>query len=190
LKLPNDLFTAMDYHLDWLYASLYLAFYEGQHDIYSNDEKLITGNQEDIDFIIAFVQNNYCHIILIEAKGVMGWANKQLCSKAMRLRKIFGQKGDKWPGVVPHFLMMSPKKSKNIDVSDWPTWMTLEGEIPWVKLSIPNGLLKVTRCDEYGYANKDGEFWRSELRKNCGNSHRQGFDKLNLATANQPLRIV
>lgn len=173
LKFPKELFTAMDYHIDWLYASLYLAFYEGQHNIYSNDEKLITGNQEDIDFIIAFVQNNYCHIILIEVKGVMGWTNKQLRSKAMRLGKVFGQEGDKCPGVVPHFLMMSPKKSKNIDVSDWPSWMTLKGEFPWVKLSVPNGLRKVTRCDEYGHANKDGVFWKPEQRQNCGNSHRQ-----------------
>src|SRR4030042_3553244 len=124
LELPIDLFTAMDYHLDWLYASLYLVFNNGQNKIFSNDEKLITGYQEDIDFIIAFVQTNQCHIILIEVKGVMGWTNKQLRSKAIRLGKVFGQKGDKWLGIVPHFLMMSPKKSKNIDVSDWPKWMS------------------------------------------------------------------
>jgi hypothetical protein len=173
LKCPKELFTAMDYHLDWLYASLYLAFYEGQNNIYPNDEKLITGSQEDIDFIIAFVQNNYCHIILIEVKGVMEWANKQLHSKALRLGKIFGQKGDRWPSIVPHFLMMSPKKSKDIDVFDCPSWMTLKGEIPWVELSVPNELYKVTRCDDNGHANKDGAFWRPEFRKNCGYSPRQ-----------------
>lgn len=177
LKCPKELFTAMDYHLDWLYASLYLAFYEGQNNIYSNDEKPITGNQEDIDFIIAFVQNNYCHIILIEVKGVMEWANKQLHSKASRLGKIFGQKGDRWSSIVPHFLIMSPKKPNCIVVSEWPSWMCPDGEVPWVKLSVPNELYKVTRCNEDGRPKKDGVFWKQEPRKNCGNSnHQAGID--------------
>jgi len=177
LKFPKELFTAMDYHIDWLYASLHLAFNNDSFGIHPNDDRLIKGQQEDIDFLIAFLQNDCCHIVLIEAKGTMAWRNKQMRSKATRLGGIFGQEGDKWSGVIPHFLILSPKKSKNLNISDWPSWMTLGGEVPWGKLSVPNGLRKVTRCDEYGYANKDGEFWKLELRKNCGNSHRQAaFD--------------
>jgi hypothetical protein len=164
LEIPSDSFTAMDYHLDWLYASLYLTFNGDYSQIFTNTDGLIKGNQEDIDLFIAFSEDTSCHIILIEAKGVTGWTNKQANSKAIRLRKIFGPDGRRWPGVNPRFLLFSPKRPKRLDMSGWPMWMTINGQVPWVEFPIPTRLKKVTRCDSEGQKDKNGLFWRVSLR--------------------------
>jgi len=101
LEIPTKVFAAMDYHLDWLYASLELARGCKEKYIHKNGnqkaDKKIKGQQEDIDFLIAFNENDDekkpTHIVLIEAKGVTAWSNKQMDSKVKRLNEIFGKKG-------------------------------------------------------------------------------------------------
>ena len=51
LSLPGDLFCAMDFHLDWLYAALQLHADEGKIRIHSNTQGIIKAQQEDIDLI-------------------------------------------------------------------------------------------------------------------------------------------
>jgi hypothetical protein len=165
LKTPDELFAAMDYHLDWLYASLYLTFNgDGESGIFTNRDHLIKGQQEDIDFIMAFEEDTACHIILVEAKGVTGWTNKQMDSKASRFLEIFGLNGNRWPGVYPHFLLLSPRRSKHLNITKWPSWMTINGEVPWVELPIPNRLKKVTRCSPEGVPDIAGVFWTTSWR--------------------------
>jgi len=166
LKIPDELFAAMDYHLDWLYASLYLTFNgNGESEIVSNSERMIKAQQEDIDFIMAFAEDTSCHIILVEAKGVTGWTNKQMNSKAMRFGEIFGSDGKRWPGVCPHFLLLSPRRSKRLNLSNWPVWMIVDGEVPWIELPIPSKLRKVTRCSREGVDDKEGLFWKTSRRQ-------------------------
>jgi hypothetical protein len=87
LDVPKTIpFSAMDYHLDWLYASLVISEQNDINDKVFNRDNIIKAQQEDLDFILAYG----CHIVLIEAKGVTGWTNKQMKSKADRLREIFG----------------------------------------------------------------------------------------------------
>jgi len=166
LEIPSDSFVAMDYHLEWLYASLYLTFSASAENsqIFINTDGLIKGNQEDIDLVIAFSEDASYHIILIEAKGVTGWANKQANSKAIRLRKIFGPDGRRWPGVNPHFLLFSPTRPKRLDISGWPMWITINGQVPWLELPIPAGLRKVTRCNSTGQKDRNGQFWHPNFR--------------------------
>lgn len=165
LQFPDNSFTAIDYHLDWLYASLYSTFNNGRgSQIFSNSHRIIKAQQEDVDLIIAFQKDGSYHIILLEAKGVTGWTNKQMTSKANRFREIFGTDGKKWPNVIPHFLLMSPKQSKHLNISEWPTWMSVNGQAAWIELPIPNGLRKVTRCDEAGSDDKNGGFWKVSVR--------------------------
>ena len=67
--ISEDAFAAMDYHLDWLYASLIWAEdYEKKGEPYLKND-IIEGNQEDIDFIIAFDDESISHLIFVEAKG-------------------------------------------------------------------------------------------------------------------------
>ena len=162
LEIPADAFVAMDYHLDWIQMALYLANQPSQMEaIISNRERAFEANQEDVDLLIAFdrIQNgsdHITHLVLIEAKGDTGWKNEQLESKACRLRRIFN--GDSCGVVKPHFVLMSPRESSNIDTTKWPCWMKAKGKNTayWLELPLRDRLLKVTRCDEKGQAYEKG----------------------------------
>lgn len=81
LDIPENVFTAMDYHLDWLYASLFLASHGDTGQVYPNADRQIQATQEDIDLLIAYEDGNVCHIVMLEAKGVTGFTRRQLRSK-------------------------------------------------------------------------------------------------------------
>jgi hypothetical protein len=165
IELPSEPFAAMDYHLDWLYASLYLAFQNGSSKIHPNDDAIIKGQQEDVDFLLAFIDvQKQCHIVLVEAKGVTSWTNKQMRSKILRLGRIFGLDGKKWPGIVPHFVILSPGRPQHLDTSQWPNWISADGKVPWARLPTPSELYKVTRCDEHGRPNRQDRWWKMEPR--------------------------
>lgn len=165
LDIPDSAFAAMDYHLDWLYASLYLTFNGEPHGVHPNKNKIIRAQQEDVDFIIAFDSGGTYHIILIEAKGVTGWTNRQLDSKAKRFGQFFGVEGTNWRGVIPHFLLMSPRRpSHDVHFSGWPAWMHSNGQVNWLELKIPQDLYKVTRCDAKGRNDRNGKYWKRQKR--------------------------
>lgn len=129
---PAGAFVAMDYHLDWLWASLVLGTEGGEDTSHENPSevvrkdgrstRVIGATQEDVDLIIAYNQGVVSHIVIIEAKGVTGWTNKQMESKAERLKAYFGDEGGKWPSVTPHFVIVSPKKMppNGLNLSRWP----------------------------------------------------------------------
>lgn len=160
LEIPEDAFTAMDFHLDWIYASLFLSFDNSGDTIYSNIDNMISANQEDVDFLIAYKQNDKYHLVLLEAKGVTGFTNRQLKSKIKRLEEIFGKDCEKYPNVIPHFALISRKRPVNIQTDDWPSWILNDGEIPWIEMPLPSDLMRVTRCDEKAKADANGKFWR------------------------------
>lgn len=166
LPLPHELFAAMDYHLDWLYASLQITADPQPAAIYPNTQAFIKAQQEDIDFLLAYEENETCHIILIEAKGVTGWTNRQMTSKANRLRAIFGDDGKKWQNVVPHFVLMSPREPEKLVTIHWPQWMKPRDKATWIKLDVPVQLQKITRCNDQGEAAKQGKYWTAVSRKN------------------------
>jgi len=88
LDTPTYYFSAMDYHLDWIFASLSLA--SGQDDGPKEINSLcINATNEDIDFLLAFVDDlGITHIIMIEAKGDTSFTNKQLQSKAKQSKSV------------------------------------------------------------------------------------------------------
>jgi len=160
INVPKGAFCAMDYHLDWLYASLVLHFGGTLEAIYPNDDKLITANQEDIDLLIAYPEGAIHHLILLEAKGVTGWSNKQMRSKANRLQAIFEEPRDRWlEKVKPHFAIVSPRRPRHLDESKWPKWMQLGNQLHWIELRIPDDLLSISRCNNSGKPDKNGTFW-------------------------------
>jgi hypothetical protein len=114
LKLPRSVFASMDFHLDWIFAALKLAFSRTKQTVFPIEIDCIKARPEDIDFLIAYDRGKLCHIVLLEAKGVTGWSNSQMDSKAKRFQKIFGKKGDRWPGVVPHFALISPRRPNGL----------------------------------------------------------------------------
>ncbi len=161
LDVPAESFVAMDYHLDWIYASAFLAATGDTNTVHPNKDGLVSGSQEDMDLVVAFSADETAHLIMVEAKGVTGWTNKQATSKARRLEAIFGQRGDTWPHIRPHFVIVSPKESQRLNCSRWPGWMKREDGRPhWMRMEIPSGLLMVTRCSESGKVSQEGQYWK------------------------------
>jgi hypothetical protein len=180
LDIPADAYCAMDYHLDWIHASLHLAklgvrsapFGNKRHPpekiVYVGKaeppkERDISANQEDIDFVIEFGDRDLRHLVLVEAKGDSGFLNKQMSHKALRLGIIFGQNGDQWIGVKPYFAITSPKCPRNLECCDWPRWMvSMVNNKPspiHVELPFPRNPGRVTRCDVDEKPDADGTFW-------------------------------
>jgi hypothetical protein len=99
------------------------------------------------------------HIIVIEAKGVTGWTNSQLKSKAVRLMEIFGEAGADRANVVLHFVLTSPKESQSIDSASWPKWMRPDHQVAWIPLPIQPDLLRVSKTNEKGRPDQNGTYW-------------------------------
>ena len=160
LEVPDDAFVAMDYHLDWLYASLFLASGKSTTEVHSNHDNLISATQEYLDLIVAYESRGTCHIVMLEAKGVTGFTNRQMRSKVDRLVAIFGKTGNRWEGVVPHFGIVSPREPKRIETCGWPAWVKPGDKIRWIEMPVPPGLRRITRCTEDGKPSIDGRYWR------------------------------
>jgi hypothetical protein len=163
---------ATDYHITWLAGAL--AYYtEGDASLNKarlnrssgpspSMSRLIEGNQEDIDLIIA----SGLDLILIEAKAFGSWDNKQLRSKLDRLKLLhieYQQIADRADRdrVRMHFLLTSPRESKNINV-EWPEWIRKENQVPWIELHLPDSeaILEVNRCDADAEETAEGDHWR------------------------------
>lgn len=171
IKIPTEYFAAMDYHLDWIYASLFLTHVHDEkpfpRNCIDNNKKVdlqISGTQEDVDFLLAFVdEKQITHLVMIEAKGDSYFSNGQLDSKNKRFKAIFGNENT-WPGVRPHFLICSPKKPQKINIEDPAYFMFKDFKLPWLELDMGDGKNKVTRCDKNGKPSNDGEHWKVERR--------------------------
>lgn len=160
--VPDDALVFMDFHLDWLQMALHLANHDDalSHAIKNNG--LATANQEDIDLLVAFRNEDpdETHLVLIEAKADTGWTNRQLKSKAKRLGFIFDKHSYGTELVKAHFVLMSPRRPQRIETDTWPHWMkaNTDDSIHWLELPLRDGLLKVTRCHENKTPATDGKF--------------------------------
>ncbi len=151
LPVPADAFVAMDYHFDWLQVSLFLAQEAADEAaVHSNAARLVRGNQEDVDLLVAFAAGETTHLMLLEAKAATSWTNKQMRSKADRLTRIFGDDGRRYPHVQPHVALLSPRPPQQLRTETWPGWMTPEGDAIWLPLRVPGGRRTVMRCDARG----------------------------------------
>lgn len=162
IQIPQNAFAAMDYHLDWIHASLHMA-QPGNEDkqVHRNtDPVIITGNQEDVDLIVAIKDAATTHLLLLEAKAETNWTNKQLLSKASRLRVIFGEDGKAYPNVRPQFGLMSPRRPEQLETKNWPSWMIQDGKPTWFKLPVASGRRRVTRCDSERRQSATAGFFR------------------------------
>ncbi len=160
INIPSDAFTAMDYQLDWIYASIFCNI-NGTFDfIADNPDRTLNSNQEDIDFLIAFEDRGIYHIILIEAKAGSGWTNKQFKSKCERIKFVFGDKECRWNNIKPYLLITSPRKPVNLSLDPLPVYLRKSMSEIWFPLNVPDNLIKITRCDNYGKPSITGTKWK------------------------------
>ena len=163
IKCPKHAFLAMDYHLDWIAMALDRAANNetGPKSPFLNkDFPKINENQMDVDLLVAFDRNAagqvMTHLVLVEAKAYLGWNNPQLDEKAERLKKIFGEDGQRRKFVKPHFVLMTEKRSQGICPDKWPNWMRNGNEVNWLDYDLPSRL-KITRCTEKGIPSQKGK---------------------------------
>lgn len=149
ITIPPDAFVAMDYHLEWLYAAIRGA--QVGKPIKNDEDRFVRGNQEDIDLLVAFDEGHLTHVILVEAKGDTAWGNKQMQSKANRLRTVFSRVEGM---VVPHFAFASPNPPQHLK-GDWPKWINTKHFLPMPV----TGDLRVSRCDAEGVKSATGDYW-------------------------------
>ncbi len=168
LETPSYYFSAMDYHIDWIYASLSLANKTQLPALRDKDNLCISATQEDVDFLISFVdEKGITHLIMIEAKGDTNFTSEQISHKSERLTEIFGDNGNKWKNVVPHFIFCSPNRP-TFKKKILPKFIRGENqnELLWFRLYMPANQRKVTRCDSDGKPSQNGSHWRiDDIRK-------------------------
>ena len=156
---------ATDFHFDWLAGGL-LTFVKGNTlSRQVNEPKLVHGNQQDLDVIIAArdpapTAEAPHHLILMEAKAYSYFTTEQHRSKVARFDQLYdfyeGLEKDSKHKICFHYVLCSTKelpvgaaKPEHIDL------VHLKIELP--KLS---DRLKVTRCDDTDKSNKEGAWWR------------------------------
>ncbi|TET40583.1 MAG: hypothetical protein E3J65_00720 [Dehalococcoidia bacterium] len=161
IVVTDTAFVAMDYHLNWIYAAAALTFGNPVRDrLYDNKDGVIDGTQEDVDLLVAFEDAaGVTHLIMLEAKGVTAFSNRQFEHKISRFRSIFGENGNRWPKVKPYFGLVSRRESKGLRVDRCPSWLKVNGKIPWFMMPIPEDRLTVFGCDEQGRPNHERAFW-------------------------------
>lgn len=187
IEVAADAKAYIDYHIDWLHAAVYIARnpllaspYEngpllkpGELRAGGKPPRVSTGNQEDLDLLIAFARGETTYIVMVEAKGETGWTNRQLDSKAKRLGEVFGfgavsENAD----IRPVFCLWSPIQSAALKPDIWPEWMVRPGDaarssadIAWMSLAVPRGRKKVTGVDKKGVNSEKRSHWRLQELK-------------------------
>ena len=179
-EIPDSAFVAMDYHLDWLSASLFLfntdngkgAILRNLEPVEGKECAVIKGTQEDTDLLVAFhgTEDQKYHLVLVEAKAYSGWTNKQICSKAKRLNQIFGKSGNKYPEITPHFCLMGPRESRGLKTDYLPHWMKPDGKFTWLHMRLPSERHKVERCDQKGNKSEEGGHFHCPVVRSYSNN--------------------
>ena len=171
VAIPERAWLAMDFHLDWIEMSVYLAargVIPDKTPFRNEHFPKINQNQKDVDLLVAFEGDDTgetrTHMVLIEAKAYLGWNNTQLNGKAEKLREIFGDEGTCWRAVTPHFVLMTAKRSKQISTQSWPKWMTKRDQPVWLDYKLPRRR-KITRCTANGNPSKNGRHLRLDSER-------------------------
>lgn len=166
--VPDRVFVAMDYHLDWIEIALFRAANPNislGRPFPNPSASEINSNQQDTDLLVAFDAcvngRTLTYLLLVEAKAFTGWNNKQMKSKVDRLRTIFGEgDGLNFSDIaLPRLVLMTPNMSKGINHSDWPKWMKPSGKPMWLTYELPSRV-KITRCKEDGKKSAEGKSLR------------------------------
>ena len=139
-------FAGMDYHLDWLHASLYLACRSLSVDEAFRKERVeslggdlqgeldkslrpVTGGQEDVDLLTVFADGETTFLLFIEAKGVGSFGRVQLARKLVRLDRILALSGARdHEHLRCELLLTGPDRE-----SEWrrfPNWLTYANTLP------------------------------------------------------------
>ncbi len=186
VTITGPTWAAMDYHLDWLYASVCLigaapdskeSFENPLVPDDKNGKRMVQGNQEDIDLLVHWRDAKGDRLVLVEVKGATGWSTSQLESKFLRLNAIFAENGPLREFVQPYFVLVSPEEPSGTVNNTVPSMWRHghDGRVAWVPLRMPrDSLWQVMRCDENGRASaKNDSRWKTSPRKIPGSDQQR-----------------
>ena len=135
-----------------------------------NDSKLVMGNQEDLDLVVAAhvpAAKTPHHLILIEAKTYGHFTTKQYQSKVKRIERLYAFYTE-LERESPHkisfdYVLYSPTKPTNL-VPKFLPWQSKVATVPehiHLKLTLPgSSILSVTKCNDKEEPDIKGTFWR------------------------------
>ena len=161
IKIPPDAFAVMDYHLNWVHASLVLSHYaDEQERITLLNNGGIVSSQQDVDLLVAFKDAiNQYHLIFVEAKGYntdgksdgladfdTGREREQLKAKAHQLNTILKPHGDLYCDIKPHYCLMTRKKPVN-PPEPWGKWLKIS--LPQERLLVKYDSSVVKSCEDW-----------------------------------------
>ena len=161
-----------DFHFDWLAGAL-LTFVKGETlTRQPKTGELVKGNQEDLDLLVVAhdpAATVPYHLILIEAKAYGHFTSGQYGSKVTRLEQLYGFYRELDPDSVQinfHYVLYSPTKPTKLVPKHLP-WNPVDPAAPPTIQHMPlklarqkSSILAVTRCNERGVPDEQGQFWR------------------------------
>jgi hypothetical protein len=162
VRVPADSYVAMDYNLNWLAAALMWSTKEVDKEdprICDATKGVELSDNSDTDLLIAFARGPETHVVLLEAKGYTRWDSAQLRRKVRRLTTIFGEDGNRFSGIVPYWIFVSPASSPPLEA---PLWMLEPGKSRVRHLTLPQPATQkvaVGHCDAQG-KRKSGGYWQ------------------------------
>ena len=145
-------FAGMDYHLDWLFAALWMTAnhpnwdgnpddkiclplethktVDGINNLHS-DFRLITGTQEDIDLLVVYTDGKKLAMLFIEAKGSAAFDRVQLGRKLIRLDRIIAQ-ADSELQMQCRLILVAPKKPdfRDTEGNQYTSWINFAKGLP------------------------------------------------------------
>ena len=175
--ISGDAWWATDFHISWL-AGAFAIYYGDMTAVgetgrpnpiaQKSARRLVEGNQEDIDLVIAAGRN----LILIEAKAFGAWSNAQMRSKLIHL-ELLRQYHDEIRvshehPINLHLLLTSLRAPEKLISAPAP-WSKDGAMLPWVLLDseLKGPIRTVTRCNDKGDPSATGDRWRV-LKSNSG----------------------
>lgn len=142
-------FAGMDYHLDWLFAAIWVTANkpdwngeefrvpmethiaeEGINHLHS-DFRALTGTQEDLDLLVVYSDGKKLAMLLIEAKGSAAFDRVQLGRKLIRLDRIIAHADDDLQ-MQYRLVLVAPKKPnfKDTEGNEYTSWISFAKGLP------------------------------------------------------------
>ena len=168
MPVPAHAWATIDYHLNWLHAGLQWKANPGvQHEaadrFTADGVELVSGNQEDIDLIVAWTTSEgESVVVFVEAKAYSSWTNRQVGHKVPRLVAIVDNAKSTGLSFTPRLVLAGPTPpSPKLDTAWWPEWGRGEdGQPMFMELPVPGARLSVERVNADGIPASDGTKWK------------------------------
>lgn len=155
-------FFGLEVELDDVYAAAVASSRIKETTIYDDKSGMLESDGACLDAVFAYKRNNgTIELVLCFAKLNGKWAGRRFRRLSNRLRRTFGENGDAFRGIVPHFVALSPVRPGVEQTSSWPAWMRrADGRSFWLPFGKDPDEIAIIRCDRKGRPRRIGNYWK------------------------------